>query len=119
MLQLATLKYGSNVLEKCIKYSSPDLKTEILDEVINKSSVDGDSPFSLMQLIRNNFANFVVQKVLDEASEEQRNKFIKKILTVAPQIRSQNKACRHVFDHLEKKYGVRVPQRGANNPILK
>lgn len=107
------------MLEKCIKYSAPELKSEILDEIINKSSVDGDSSFSLMQLIRNNFANFVVQKVLDESSDQQREKFIKKILTVAPQIRSQNKACRHVFEHLEKKYGVTVPSRGASNPILK
>jgi len=59
-LQLATHKYGSNVLEKCIKYSQDELKAELLDEIINKASVDGDSNYSLMQLIRNNFGNFVV-----------------------------------------------------------
>lgn len=66
-----------------------------------------------MQLIRDKFGNFVVQRVLDESKGEQQKKFIEKIVKVAAQIRSQNKACRHVFDHLEKNYGVVVAQRAG------
>jgi hypothetical protein len=114
-LSLAIHKFGSNVIEKCIKNANDELKQELLNEIIDKSSVDGEQNCSLMQLIRDKFGNFVVQRVLDESKGDQQQKFIKKIVTVASQIRSQNKACRHVFEHLEKHYGIEIPTK--NNPI--
>lgn len=84
VLSLATHKYGSNILEKCFKNASPGLKKELIETIVNKVSVEGDTQFSMMKLIRDQYGNFVVQKVIDESDEELRKVFIQKIITVAP-----------------------------------
>lgn len=65
-LKLATNKYGSNVVEKCIIHSDEDDRELFCKFLLSRSS---KSP--LIDMMKNEFGNYVVQKLIDFASMQQ------------------------------------------------
>ena len=63
-------KFSSNVIEKvivinqCIRVSSPSMRMLLINELLNLEKLES--------LLRDSFANYVVQTALDYAAPEQR-----------------------------------------------
>lgn len=78
---LSAQKYSSNVIEKCIRVARPNLRRQLVAELL----VDRGQ---LEKLLQDRFGNYVVQTVLDCAEAEQRVSLVEAIRTVLPMIRN-------------------------------
>ncbi|KAI3644562.1 hypothetical protein MP228_010726 [Amoeboaphelidium protococcarum] len=117
LLHLSRHKFASNVIEKCVIYASETQRTELIDELLaipagKVGSAAQQSPSSqqnvenmpLMQMMRDQFANYVVQRLLEVCSKPQ----LEKILAVVrPNVVMIKKFTygRHVVTKLEKIVG--------------
>ena len=77
---LSVQKFSSNVIEKCIRVSQPSTRKQLVEELIDPERLEG--------LLRDSYANYVVQTSLDYAEPAQRQKLIECIRPVLPLIRN-------------------------------
>jgi hypothetical protein len=63
---------------------------------------------NLIDLVRDQFGNYVIQSCLDNSGPEQRELVIAKLVEAAPLIKRHNQHSRHVYNHLDKKHQVKV-----------
>ncbi|CAG8454279.1 4423_t:CDS:10 [Ambispora leptoticha] len=70
VLQMSKHKFASNVVEKCVAYGSKRDRQLLIEEVIT-TKPDGTSP--LISMMKDQYANYVVQKMLDVVDGEQRD----------------------------------------------
>ncbi|KAK7418858.1 mRNA binding protein puf3 [Neonectria punicea] len=79
MSQLLTLskhKFASNVVEKCIEYGSPQQRTDIREQLTAVGN-DGTSP--LQQMMRDQYGNYVIQKLLGQLEGNERELLVEEI----------------------------------------
>ncbi|KAL7819298.1 ARM repeat-containing protein [Trichoderma aethiopicum] len=79
MSQLLTLskhKFASNVVEKCIEYGTPAQRTTIREQ-LTTAGPDGNNP--LQQMMRDQFGNYVIQKLLGQLQGEERDALVEEI----------------------------------------
>ncbi|KAI9350244.1 armadillo-type protein [Obelidium mucronatum] len=76
VLQMSKHKFASNVVEKCVAFGSNQDRQLLIEEVISMRS-DGTS--ALVAMMKDQFANYVVQKMLDVVDGEQKDILIMKI----------------------------------------
>lgn len=58
--------------------------------------------------MRDKYGNYVIQRVIDISNESQRKQLIDKILKAATTMKKHKSHARHVFNFLEKSYGITV-----------
>lgn len=94
VVEFSKHKFASNVVEKCVIFGDDDQRSSILDEVLknndnlNDEIVDDRSPLGLM--MKDQFANYVVQKLVDVAKGQKKKILIKKIKQFLKQISKSN-----------------------------
>ncbi|KAJ2159535.1 mRNA binding protein puf3 [Coemansia sp. RSA 552] len=76
VLQLSKHKFASNVVEKCIAYGEPKDRGALIDEIV---AVRRDGSSNLINMMKDQYANYVVQKMLDVVDEHQRETILIKI----------------------------------------
>ncbi|KAJ3005157.1 mRNA binding protein puf3 [Thoreauomyces humboldtii] len=76
VLGLSKHKFASNVVEKCVAFGTKEERGVLIEEVI-QTRPDGISPLILM--MKDQFANYVVQKMLDVVDGTQRDVLVQKI----------------------------------------
>lgn len=76
VLPLSKHKFASNVVEKCVDFGSKEERQELIEEVLQLRP-DGSSPLATM--MKDQYANYVVQKMLDIVDEEQKNILLSRI----------------------------------------
>ncbi|KAJ3147291.1 mRNA binding protein puf3 [Geranomyces michiganensis] len=84
VLSLSKHKFASNVVEKCVAYGTKRDRQLLIDEVI-QTRPDGTSPLILM--MKDQFANYVVQKMLDVVDGTQRDALVSKIKPHLPSLK--------------------------------
>ncbi|CAG8547830.1 6137_t:CDS:10 [Acaulospora morrowiae] len=77
---LSVQKFSSNVMEKCIRVSEPETRKLLIDEMLNMNRLD--------KLLRDSYANYVVQTSLDYADPVQRAQLVDCIRPLLPAIRN-------------------------------
>ncbi|OAJ44366.1 hypothetical protein BDV3_002420 [Batrachochytrium dendrobatidis] len=77
---LSVQKFSSNVIEKCIRVASSETRALLIDELLNKERLD--------KLLRDSYANYVVQTSLDYAEPAQRLQLVECIRPILPSIRN-------------------------------
>ncbi|KAG4300589.1 hypothetical protein PCK1_003018 [Pneumocystis canis] len=75
---LSIQKFSSNVIEKCIRMAEPPTRGLLIEEL----------PKKMGSLIRDSYANYVIQTSLDYADPIQRKQLVDCILPLLPSIRS-------------------------------
>ncbi|GAA5804849.1 hypothetical protein HPULCUR_010357 [Helicostylum pulchrum] len=75
-LQLSKHKFASNVVEKCVAYGCQEDRQALIEEVL-LNRPDGSYP--LMSMMKDQYANYVVQKMLDVVDGDQRDLLVAKI----------------------------------------
>ncbi|MCO5585257.1 hypothetical protein L7F22_039190 [Adiantum nelumboides] len=77
---LSVQKFSSNVIEKCIRVSEPGVRKQLIEELLNRQRLE--------KLLRDSFANYVVQTSLDYADPHQRMQLVECIKPILPMIRN-------------------------------
>lgn len=90
VVEFSKHKFASNVVEKCVVNGTEEQVVVILDQVLSGNEVDNDeivddrSPLGLM--MKDQYANYVVQKLVDVSIGQKRRILIKKIKQYLKQI---------------------------------
>ncbi|KAJ3206349.1 mRNA binding protein puf3 [Entophlyctis luteolus] len=79
VLQMSKHKFASNVVEKCVAYGSKQDRQMLIDEVIAVRSDGFVETSALVAMMKDQFANYVVQKMLDVVDGDQREILLMKI----------------------------------------
>ncbi|KAJ9154934.1 Pumilio domain-containing protein [Pleurostoma richardsiae] len=85
LLTLSKHKFASNVVEKCIEYGNAEERRNIRSELTSPGS-DGTSPLQLM--MKDQYGNYVIQKLLNQLDGPERESFIEEM---KPQFHSLKK----------------------------
>ncbi|KAJ8110618.1 hypothetical protein ONZ43_g5829 [Nemania bipapillata] len=116
VVTLSRHKYASNVIEKCIQFGSEAERAAIH---ANFTTQDGDGPSPLQGLVKDQFGNYVIQKLLDCLEGEEKATFAQEVRAVVPQLRRQgngrqNTALERLISACEAVPPVSVPMRNTN-----
>lgn len=76
---LSKQKFSSNVIEKCIRGAQPSVTTMMIGEMLQTNELE--------KMLRDSFANYVIQTALDYADPETREKLVENIRPILPSIR--------------------------------
>ncbi|XP_031818248.1 pumilio homolog 1 isoform X8 [Sarcophilus harrisii] len=118
VLVLSQHKFASNVVEKCVTHASRTERAMLIDEVCTMN----DGPHSaLYTMMKDQYANYVVQKMIDVAEPAQRKIVMHKIRPHIATLRKYTYG-KHILAKLEKYYmknGVDLgPICGPPNGII-
>ncbi|KAI8638178.1 armadillo-type protein [Parasitella parasitica] len=108
ILPLSKHKFASNVVEKCVDYGSKRDRQLLIEEVIQNRA---DGTYPLVTMMKDQYANYVVQKMLDVVDDDQREILVNKI---RPHLQSLKKYTygKHLIQKVEKlgvTYGLQEP----------
>jgi hypothetical protein len=78
--QLSRQKFSSNVIEKCLRCAQEPSKDMLIEEMLQPSELD--------RLLRDSFANYVIQTALDYANPNMKTRLIEAIRPYLPAIRT-------------------------------
>ncbi len=116
VLMMSKHKFASNVVEKCVSFGTTQDRQDILDEVI-VTKTDGTT--ALYTMMKDQFANYVVQKLLDVASEQQRINIVTKIKPQLPSLKKYTYGkhlinSRNIFSNIRNRKTYRPIQNRVN-----
>ncbi|XP_022118026.2 maternal protein pumilio isoform X2 [Pieris rapae] len=108
VLQLSQHKFASNVVEKCVSHATRNERALLIDELC------GFNDNALHMMMKDQYANYVVQKMIDVAEPTQRKVLMHKI---RPHIGSLRKYTygKHIIAKLEK-FFLKAPELGPIGP---
>ncbi|XP_055870980.1 pumilio homolog 2-like isoform X2 [Biomphalaria glabrata] len=112
VLLLSQHKFASNVVEKCVSHSSRQERAMLIEEVCNMSDGYGHHS-ALYSMMKDQFANYVVQKMIDVAEPPQRKVLMHKIRPHIATLRKYTYG-KHILAKLEKFFMKNGPDM---NPI--
>ncbi|KAL5333480.1 hypothetical protein BJX70DRAFT_392137 [Aspergillus crustosus] len=76
---LSKQKFSSNVIEKCLRTAEMPIRRQMIDEML--------SGVELEKMLRDSFANYVVQTAMDFADQETRTRIVESVRPILPSIR--------------------------------
>lgn len=98
---LSKHKFSSNVVEKCLRHAEPKIAGMMVEEMLRENELE--------RMLRDSFANYVVQTALDYADADTRTRLTEAIRPILPSIRGTP-------------YGRRIQTKilglGENNGLL-
>jgi pumilio RNA-binding family len=68
LVKLSRQKYASNVIEKLLKYGTPTIRGMIIKDMLKEGGAE-DGTAAVLLMVRDAYANYVVQTALDVAPE--------------------------------------------------
>ncbi|KAJ5167722.1 Armadillo-like helical [Penicillium canariense] len=76
---LSKQKFSSNVIEKCLRTADGFARRDMIDEILSGNELE--------KMLRDSFANYVVQTAMDFADQETRTRIVESIRPILPSIR--------------------------------
>ena len=106
LLDFSQHKFASNVVEKCLQYANKKDRDEMIWTIINvtfdlNNPVDSKGHCVLESMVRDPYANYVVQKVIDVSDEKQRGAIMRYVKDNINQLRKYTYG-KHIIVRLEK-----------------
>ncbi len=77
--QLSKQKFSSNVIEKCIRGAQPEVNRVMIEEMLNANELE--------KMLRDSYANYVVQTAMDYADSDTKARLIDAIRPILPAVR--------------------------------
>ncbi len=100
VLPLSKHKFASNVVEKAFAHAARSDRAILIDEVLGKS--ENESP--LVSMVKDQYANYVVQKMVDVVDDDQRMAIVNRIRRHVPNLRKIAYG-KHIIAKIEKMIG--------------
>ncbi|KAJ1889405.1 mRNA binding protein puf3 [Kickxella alabastrina] len=113
VLHLSKHKFASNVVEKCIAYGEPKDRKALIEEVM---SVRRDGTSNLVNMMKDQYANYVVQKMLDVVDGQQRDQILDKIQDHMAMLRKFTYG-KHLITKVEKYLASKEGNAGGNSSV--
>lgn len=107
LLAFSQHKFASNVVEKCLQYANKKDRDEMIWTLINvtfdmNSPVDAKTGHCVLEsMVRDPYANYVVQKVIDVSDDRQRSAIMRYVRENIVQLRRYTYG-KHIIVRLEK-----------------
>lgn len=97
---LSKHKFASNVVENCFVYGSPQDRTALIQEVLGRHHES-----CLLSMVRDQYANYVVQKMIDLCDQDQLAMIVQRIKRHVPGLRKIPYG-KNILTRLEKLTGT-------------
>lgn len=107
ILALSRHKFASNVVEKCISSASRQDRELLIDEMVGR---DEDAEPPLLAMVKDQFGNYVVQRLIDVADDAQRVRLFDKIRPYSAILRTVPYG-KHIVTKMERLSGKPVNQK--------
>ncbi|KAL2970730.1 hypothetical protein AAZX31_15G155900 [Glycine max] len=101
IVQLSQHKFASNVVEKCLEYGDATERELLVAEIFGHD----DQCDNLLTMMKDQFANYVVQKVIDICSENQRAMLLSHVRIHAHALKKYTYG-KHIVARLEHQFGA-------------
>lgn len=106
LLEYSQHKFASNVVEKCLQFASHKDRNDMIWKIINATfdlanPVDNKGHCFLETMVRDPYANYVVQKVIEVSDERQRGAIMRYVKDNITQLRKYTYG-KHIIICLEK-----------------
>ncbi|KAG9449274.1 hypothetical protein H6P81_009239 [Aristolochia fimbriata] len=75
VVQMSQHKFASNVIEKCLEHGDASERELLIEEIVGQT--EGND--NLLIMMKDQFANYVVQKILDTCTDKQREVLLNRI----------------------------------------
>eukprot|EP00471_Norrisiella_sphaerica_P003082 CAMPEP_0184486624 /NCGR_PEP_ID=MMETSP0113_2-20130426/8097_1 /TAXON_ID=91329 /ORGANISM="Norrisiella sphaerica, Strain BC52" /LENGTH=714 /DNA_ID=CAMNT_0026868587 /DNA_START=243 /DNA_END=2387 /DNA_ORIENTATION=- len=103
LVKLSKHKFASNVIEKCVTHATRNERDSLINEMLGEDELDSASlPF--MAMARDQYANYVVQRLIEVVDPEQRQYLIQRIQRHLPYL-SKLPYGKHIIATIEKAQG--------------
>ena len=79
-------KFASNVVERCLTFGNDEQRKDIINEIIE---LDQNNPEYIINMVKDRFANYVVQKMIEHSDNNSQQKLIKIILSKQNKIKNE------------------------------
>lgn len=119
LLNYSRHKFASNVVEKCVSFGTEAERQELIDEILTPILAEDGSEGSVIPLhlmMKDQFANYVVQKMLEIVDGEQRDLLLNCIKPQLFQLRKYTYG-KHILAKVEKMLGLTPSQPAEPAPI--
>ncbi|XWS52250.1 hypothetical protein CRYUN_Cryun11dG0051900 [Craigia yunnanensis] len=100
IVQLSQHKFASNVIEKCLEYGGPSERELIVEEIVGHT--EGND--NLLIMMKDQFANYVVQKIFETCTDNQRAILLSRIRLHAHALKKYTYG-KHIVARFEQLYG--------------
>ncbi|EYU25730.1 hypothetical protein ABFS82_10G071800 [Erythranthe guttata] len=100
VVQLSQHKFASNVVEKCLEYSDSTTRGMLLKEIIGH----GEKNDNLLVMMKDQYANYVIQKILEKCSSDQREVLLGLIRNHLTALKKYTYG-KHIVARFEQLYG--------------
>ncbi|XWS70968.1 hypothetical protein CRYUN_Cryun03dG0096500 [Craigia yunnanensis] len=108
IVQLSQHKFASNVIEKCLEYGGPYERELIVDEIVGHT--EGND--NLLIMMKDQFANYVVQKIFETCTDNQRAILLSRIRLHAHALKKYTYG-KHIVARLEQLFGEENQSTGS------
>ncbi|XP_010525263.1 PREDICTED: pumilio homolog 6, chloroplastic [Tarenaya hassleriana] len=100
IVQLSQHKFASNVIEKCLEYGGETERDIIIKEIAGE-----DEGFTnLLTMMKDQYGNYVVQKIFETCSDDQRAMLLSRVRMHAPALKKYTYG-KHIVTRLEQLFG--------------
>eukprot|EP00467_Chlorarachnion_reptans_P007480 CAMPEP_0114529170 /NCGR_PEP_ID=MMETSP0109-20121206/24675_1 /TAXON_ID=29199 /ORGANISM="Chlorarachnion reptans, Strain CCCM449" /LENGTH=847 /DNA_ID=CAMNT_0001711521 /DNA_START=318 /DNA_END=2861 /DNA_ORIENTATION=- len=100
LVRLSKHKFASNVIEKCVTHATRDERRDLIDEMLGDEDLDSAS-LPLMAMAKDQYANYVVQRLIEVVDPEQRQYLIQRVQHHLPYL-SKVPYGKHIIATIEK-----------------
>ncbi|XP_076907690.1 pumilio homolog 5-like [Bidens hawaiensis] len=108
VVQLSQHKFASNVIEKCLEYADSTARGILIEEIIGL----GDNSDNLLAMVKDQFANYVIQKVLQTCTADEREVLLGRIKIHLNSLKKYTYG-KHIFARFEQLYGEELQGAGS------
>ncbi|KAL5206773.1 hypothetical protein ABZP36_034982 [Zizania latifolia] len=114
VMAMSKQKFSSNVIEKCLIFGSYDDKQMVINEVLSTNDlITSGETDALQDMVNDQYANYVVQKVIETCDEWQRKLIIGRLRAHHSQLHNCTYA-KHVVSRLERL--IEIGERKMSHP---
>ncbi|XP_004486985.1 pumilio homolog 2-like [Cicer arietinum] len=113
IVQMSQQKFASNVVEKCLTFGGPSERQLLVNEMLG--STDENEP--LQAMMKDQFANYVVQKVLETCDDQQRELILSRIKVHLNALKKYTYG-KHIVARVEKLVAAGERRIAAQSPHI-
>ncbi|GAB4838266.1 hypothetical protein Ancab_027795 [Ancistrocladus abbreviatus] len=107
IIQLSQHKFASNVVEKCLEYGDTAARESLIGEIVGLN----DRNDNLLMMMKDQYANYVVQKILETCTESQRDLLLDRIKVHLHALKKYTYG-KHIVARFEQLFGDEIQASG-------
>ncbi|XP_059636932.1 pumilio homolog 5-like [Cornus florida] len=108
IVQMSQHKFASNVVEKCLEYGDSTSKEILIGEIIGQN----DANDCLLAMMKDQYANYVIQKILKTCTDNQREMLLSRISLHLNALKKYTYG-KHIAARFEQLYGEEIQTPGS------